>query len=196
MAHIDADGSSSAADLVLAELAAGAPQPALAIRQGRRYVEAFEPVPIRAVKPPADLPASPVVLITGGLGYMGINLAEALFTKARAKLILLGRSSLPEAKEWAAKSEDADTPDQQKELLKRLSKMRLARDEVMVVAADMNDASQVRAAVGAGIARFGQIDIAIHGAARIDAAAFGSVAETGWNIVDAQFSPNSVGCGT
>jgi len=189
VAHIDTDSSSTVADLVLAELAAGAPQPALAIRQGRRYVEAFEPVPIRTVKPPADLPASPVVLITGGLGHMGINLAEALFTRARAKLILLGRSSLPEAKEWAAKSEDAETPAQQKELLKRLSKMRLARDEVMVVAADMNDAPQVRAAVDAGIARFGQIDVAIHGAARIDAAAFGSVAETGWNIVDAQFSP-------
>ena len=189
VAHIDADSSSTVADLVLAELAAGAPQPALAIRQGRRYVEAFEPVPIRTVKPPADLPASPVVLITGGLGHMGINLAEALFTRARAKLILLGRSSLPEAKEWAAKSDDPETPAPQKELLKRLSKMRLARDEVMVVAADMNDASQVTAAVDAGIARFGQIDVAIHGAARIDAAAFGAVAETGWNIVDAQFSP-------
>jgi acyl transferase domain-containing protein/SAM-dependent methyltransferase len=189
VAHIDADGSGSVADLVLAELAAGAPQPALAIRQGKRYVEAFEPVPIRTVKPPADLPASPVVLITGGLGHMGINLAEALFTRGRAKLILLGRSSLPEPKEWAAKSADPETPAQQKELLKRLSKMRLARDEVMVVAADMNDAAQVKAAVDAGLARFGQIDVAIHGAARIDAAAFGSVAETNWNIVDAQFSP-------
>src|SRR6185312_16656336 len=71
VAHIDADGA-AVADIVLAELAAGAPQAALAIRNGKRFVEAFEPVTIRTAKPPADLPASPVVLITGGLGHMGI----------------------------------------------------------------------------------------------------------------------------
>jgi len=53
----------------------------------------------------------------------------------------------------------------------------------------MNDATQVKAAVDAGLAHFGQIDIVVHGAARIDAAAFGSVAETDWKVVEAQFSP-------
>ncbi len=186
--HIDADGG-AVADMVIAELAAGAPQPAIAMRKGKRFVETFEPVPIRTSKPPADLPASPVVLITGGLGHMGINLAEALFTRAGAKLILLGRSSLPGPREWAAKSEDPQTPPQQKALLQRLSKMRVARDEVIVVSADMNDAAQVKAAVDEGLAHFGQIDIVVHGAARIDPAAFGSAAETGWSIVEAQFSP-------
>jgi phthiocerol/phenolphthiocerol synthesis type-I polyketide synthase E len=189
VAHIDADDGSAVADMVAAELAAGAPQPALAIRNGKRFVETFEPVPIRTAKPPADLPASPVVLITGGLGHMGINLAEALFTRARAKLILLGRSPLPGPTEWAAKSEDPQTPPHQKTLLQRLAKMRNVRDEVIVVPADMNNAPQVRTAVDAGLAHFGQIDLVVHGAARIDPAAFGSAAETGWSVVDAQFSP-------
>ena len=39
------------------------------------------------------------------------------------------------------------------------------------------------------MARFGQIDLVIHGAARIDPAAFGSVADTGPEVVEAQFSP-------
>jgi ubiquinone/menaquinone biosynthesis C-methylase UbiE/NAD(P)-dependent dehydrogenase (short-subunit alcohol dehydrogenase family)/acyl carrier protein len=189
LSHIDADDGGAVADMVVAELAAGAPQPALAIRNGKRFVETFEAVPIRTAKLPADLPASPVVLITGGLGHMGINLAEALFTRARAKVILLGRSPLPEPREWAAKSEDPQTPAQQKALLQRLSKMRKVRDEVMVVPADMNDAAQVRTAVDAGLAHFGPIDLVVHGAARIDPAAFGSAAETSWGIVDAQFSP-------
>ncbi len=189
VAHIDADGGGAVADMVLAELASGAPQPALAIRNGKRFVETFEPVPIRTAKPPADLPPSPVILITGGLGHMGINLAEALFARTRAKLILLGRSPLPEPMEWAAKSEDPQTPPHQKALLGRLSKMRAVRDEVTVVSADMNNCAQVRAAVDAGLAQFGQVDVVVHGAARIDPAAFGSAAETGWSIVDAQFSP-------
>lgn len=189
VAHIDADAGEGAADAVVAELAAGIPQPAVATRSGQRFVEAFEPVPIRTTRPPADLPASPVILITGGLGHMGINLAEALFMKAGAKLILVGRSPLPEPAQWASASGDPQTPVHQKELLGRLSKIRAARDEIIVVSADMNDVGQVKAAVDAGIAHFGKIDVVIHGAARIDAAAFGSIAETGWEVVNAQFSP-------
>jgi acyl transferase domain-containing protein/SAM-dependent methyltransferase len=187
--HIDADEGDTVADMVIAELAAGAPKPALAFRNAKRFVEGFEPVPIRTVKPPADLPPNPVVLITGGLGHMGINLAEALFRRAGAKLILLGRSPLPEPADWAAKGQDPETPPHQKALLERLAKMRAMRDEVIVVSADMNDAAQVMTAVDAGFAHFGRIDLVVHGAARIDTAAFGSAAETGWDIVNAQFSP-------
>ena len=187
VAHIDADGGAAVADMVVAELEAGALQPALAFRNGKRFVETFEPVPIKTVKPPADLPPGPVILITGGLGHMGINLAEALFKRMGAKLILLGRSPLPEPAEWAAKIKDPETP--QKALLERLEKMRAMRDEVRVVSADMNDAAQLKSAVDAGFSHFGRIDVVIHGAARIDPAAFGSAAETGWDVVNAQFSP-------
>jgi acyl transferase domain-containing protein/ubiquinone/menaquinone biosynthesis C-methylase UbiE len=189
VSHLDLDGSDARAEMVLAELAAGTPEPAVAIRNGMRFVERFEPAPLRTVKPPIDLPANPVVLITGGLGHMGINLAEALFTKMGAKLILLGRSPLASPTEWAAVIEDPQTPPQQKRLLERLLKMRTARAEVIAVSADMNNAAQVRAAVDSGIAQFGKIDLVVHGAARIDPAAFGSAAETDWEIVEAQFSP-------
>ena len=49
--------------------------------------------------------------------------------------------------------------------------------------------TQVAAAVDAAMARFGHIDLAVHGAARIDPAAFASAAETGPAVVEAQFSP-------
>ena len=193
VSHIDVDGGETVPGMVIAELAAHAPQAAVAIRHGKRFVEAFEPVPIRIVKPAANLPSNPVVLITGGLGYMGLNLAEALFSKAHAKLALLARSALPPPAEWAAKIEDPKTDPQQKTPLQRLVKMRAERDEVMVLPADMNRPDEVTAAVDATIRRFGPIDLVIHGAARIDAAAFGSAAETDWKVVDAQFSPKLSG---
>ena len=189
IAHIDVDSADPVPGMVIAELAAAAPQAAVALRNGKRFVETFEPVPLRTVKPLADLPPSPVVLITGGLGHMGISLAEALFTKGRAKLVLLGRSPLPPPAEWAATSEAPQTPAQQKELLQRLAKMQAVRDEVIVVAADMNDAAHVKAAVDTAVEHFGQVDLVVHGAARIDFAAFGSVADTDWKVVEAQFSP-------
>lgn len=193
VSHIDIDSGKAVPSMIIAELAAHAPQPAVAIRDGKRFVEAFEPVPIRTSKPATNLPASPVVLITGGLGYMGLTLAEALFTKARAKVALLGRSALPPPTEWAAKIDDPETSPQQKALLQRIAKMRADRNDVAVFPADMNHPDEVRSAVDAAIARFGGVDLVVHGAARIDAAAFGSVANTDWDVVDAQFYPKLYG---
>jgi NAD(P)-dependent dehydrogenase (short-subunit alcohol dehydrogenase family)/SAM-dependent methyltransferase/acyl carrier protein len=189
LAHLDVDDDPGVAGLVLAELAAGAPEPALALRGGRRFVETFEPQPILSVEAPLGLPERPVVMITGGLGHMGLYLAEALFERAGARLVLVGRSNLPEPRQWAIGSEDPSVSIAQRDLLGRLARMHARRDEVLVLAADMNDPDQVSAAVESTIARFGKIDLVVHGAARIDSAAFASAAETGPAVVDAQFSP-------
>jgi len=173
VAHIDVDEDPWVADLIIAEFAAGAPEPAVALRGGRRYVETFEPVPIPAIRPAANLPEKPVVMITGGLGHLGLSLAEGVFQRLNARLILLARSVQPADEEIAA----------------RLEKMRAVRDEVSVIAADLNRKDQVAAAVEQAIAQFGPIDLVVHGAARIDAGAFGAAAETGPEIAEAQFSP-------
>jgi ubiquinone/menaquinone biosynthesis C-methylase UbiE/NAD(P)-dependent dehydrogenase (short-subunit alcohol dehydrogenase family)/acyl carrier protein len=131
----------------------------------------------------------PVVLVTGGLGHMGLHLSEALFTRIGARLVLLGRTTLPEPDRWAAQSEDPGTPPERQRLLRTLARWRAQRDDVLVVNADMNDARQVVAAIDAAMARFGRVDLVVHGAARIDAGAFASIADTGPSVVEAQFSP-------
>ena len=128
-------------------------------------------------------------MITGGMGHIGFNLAEKMFDTAGAQLILLSRSSLPDPAEWQARSEDSATPIELRERLRRLARMRNERDEVAVLAADLNDAAQVSAVVDAAIERFGRIDVLVHGAGRVDAAAFASAADTGPDVVEAQFSP-------
>jgi phthiocerol/phenolphthiocerol synthesis type-I polyketide synthase E len=189
VAHVDVDSDPSVADLLVAEFAAGAAEPTVAFRAGRRFVEDFEPVVIGSANPPQELPDKPVVFVTGGLGHMGMSLAEAMFKKGGARLVLVGRTVLPEPDEWAAKSEDPGVAPDLRVLLRRLAAMRAERDEVLVLKADFNKASQVEAAVDAAVAHFGRIDLAIHGAARIDPAAFASAAETVPSVVDAQFSP-------
>jgi len=187
--HVDVDADPSVAGLLVSEFAAGAPEPAIAMRGGRRFVETFEPLVIRSAKTPENLPKQPVVMITGGLGHMGLSLAEGLFQDLHARLILVGRSALPDASQWVSKSEDPATSAEQRILLRRLGAMRAQRDEVLVLKADFNQAEEVNAAVDAAIARFGPIDLVVHGAARIDAAAFASAADTDLAVVEAQFSP-------
>jgi phthiocerol/phenolphthiocerol synthesis type-I polyketide synthase E len=187
--HVDVDDDPAVPKLLLDELAAGAAEPNVALRGGARFAETYEPVVLHATDTPRGLPEQPVVMVTGGLGHMGLNLSEGLFRHMDARLVLVGRTALPDPEDWAAESEGASTTQETRQLLRRLADMRAERDEVLVLKADMNDARAVQAAVDVGIARFGRIDLLVHGAARIDAAAFGSVAETGPEVVDAQFSP-------
>jgi acyl transferase domain-containing protein/SAM-dependent methyltransferase/acyl carrier protein len=189
VAHVDVDGDASVVKLLLDEFAAGAPEPNVALRGGHRFVETYEPVVLPTIGPPLDLPERPVVMVTGGLGHMGLNLSEGLFHHIDARLVLVGRTSVPEPDQWAAASEDPATPEEARPLLRRLADMRAERDDVMVLWADLNDAHAVKEAVDAAISRFGRIDLLVHGAARIDAAAFASAADTGPEVVDAQFSP-------
>jgi acyl transferase domain-containing protein/SAM-dependent methyltransferase len=189
LAHVDVSDDAAIPAMLLVELAAGAPEPAVALRNSVRFVETFEPVAIRSTNPPAGLPENPVVLITGGLGHMGLYLGEALFNRLNARLILLSRTAMPEPERWAALSDDESADPRLRDTLRRLASMRDQRDEVLVLTADLNKAEQVAAAVDNAVARFGHIDLVIHGAARVDAAAFGSAAETGSAIVEAQLSP-------
>jgi acyl transferase domain-containing protein/SAM-dependent methyltransferase len=188
-AHIDIDDNPAAAEMLVAELAAGVPDPTVGLRNGRRYVESYLPIASNSTRTLEALPPQPVVLITGGLGHMGLHLAEAVFNRMQAKLVLVGRTNLGEPAQWVAKSEDASTSPEQRILFRRLAAMRAKRDEVIVLKADLNNPAEVRSAVDAAIAHFGQIDLLIHGAARIDAAAFAAVADTGPEQIEAQFSP-------
>ena len=186
---IDIDGDASAAALLVDELATGATEPNVALRGGVRFVEVYEPVALPPVDQPRNLPDQPVVLVTGGLGHMGLILSEGLFHALDARLVLVGRTTVPNADEWERSSTDLATPDVLRDTLRRLARLHTERPDVLVLRADMNDGDAVRAAVDAAIARFGRVDLVVHGAARIDAAAFASAAETGESVVEAQFSP-------
>jgi phthiocerol/phenolphthiocerol synthesis type-I polyketide synthase E len=189
VAHIDIDDAPDVAELVVAELAAGATEPEVALRGGRRFVRAYEPMTIRDTSPPAGLPPSPVILITGGLGHIGLIVAEAAFSELGARLVLLTRSALPPPHEWGARSESPETSEEQRSVLRRLAVMRAERDDVLVVAADLDEEAAVSAAVDAAVSRFGAVDLVVHGAANVSPGAFGPVSDTGPSVVAAQLSP-------
>nr|UXE45871.1 2-methoxy-6-polyprenyl-1,4-benzoquinol methylase, mitochondrial [uncultured bacterium] len=189
LAHVDVDAHARGADQVLAELAAGAPEPAVAFRDGARRVESYEHVVVDSIGAPLGLPEHPVVFVTGGLGHIGLNLAEQMFTRLGARLVLLGRMRLSDPSQWAAQAEDPHTAANVRALLKRLAPLHAQRDDVMIVNADLNRREQLASAIDAAIERFGRIDVVVHGAGRIDAGAFGAAADTGPAVVEAQFSP-------
>ncbi len=103
-----ADVTRTAADLAR-ELGHPAQARFTALRAGRRWLPHFVPLALPA--PPAG--AQPfkdggTYLITGGLGGLGLALAEHLATTARAALVLTGRRSLPPEETWTARARAAE----------------------------------------------------------------------------------------
>lgn len=76
-------------------------------RNGTRLVPSLEKVTFEQPTQPAPVIKGGTYLITGGLGGLGTALANRLITNFGAKLILTGRSTLPDSNTWtdASKSQ-------------------------------------------------------------------------------------------
>ena len=86
---------------LVAELETASRDLVIAYRGNHRWVQTFEPVRLaEAVGLPSRLRDQGVYLIIGGLGGIGLILAEYLSRKVKAKLVLVGRSQLPPREEW------------------------------------------------------------------------------------------------
>ncbi|MFL6234245.1 MAG: SDR family NAD(P)-dependent oxidoreductase [Thermoanaerobaculia bacterium] len=139
------------AELLIAEAAVPAADPVIALRSGERWVERLSPVPLG----PADSRRLPwrergVYLITGGLGGLGLVLAEELARSFRARLVLTGRGGLP-----------ADPADRRVQSVRRLEALGA---EVLVLAADVTGEAAMREVVRRARERFGPVQGAIHAA--------------------------------
>ncbi|MHC4379805.1 MAG: type I polyketide synthase, partial [Planctomycetota bacterium] len=86
-------------DLVTTEVA----EPRLATRNGQVFAPATVALPL--AEPTIDqapLPEHGVVLITGGLGGLGLTIAKHFAQRNKARIVLLGRSPFPEEGLWDA----------------------------------------------------------------------------------------------
>ncbi|MCP4660903.1 MAG: SDR family NAD(P)-dependent oxidoreductase, partial [bacterium] len=155
------------ADLILAELAAGSPDPVVALRGQHRWVPSFDKARLPAagrLREAARLREAGVYLITGGLGGIGLALAEYLGRTLRAKLILVSRSAFPEPDGWPRWLEHHDAEDEVSRKIRRLQALRDAGAEVMVACADVSEHDPMAAVVERARQEFGRIHGVIHAA--------------------------------
>jgi phthiocerol/phenolphthiocerol synthesis type-I polyketide synthase E len=150
---------------LLAEIEAQPAERVVAYRGIHRWFQTFEPVRLDAPAPgAAGVRPGATVLITGGLGGVGLTLARHLAATARARLVLLGRSPLPERERWPLWLASRDERDPIRRKLRAILDLEALGAEVLVVAADVGDPAAVRAAVEAARSRFGEIHGVIHAA--------------------------------
>ncbi|PSB01380.1 beta-ketoacyl synthase [Merismopedia glauca CCAP 1448/3] len=115
----------------------------VAFRDRHRWLQSFEP--IQLVKRDSNLRDAGVYLITGGLGGIGLTIAEYLAKTVRAKLVLISRSL-----------------DQEK--ASQIDKLKALGAEVLVIAADVTNLTQMQQAIAQTLSKFGTIHGVIHAA--------------------------------
>lgn len=103
-------------------------------------------------------------LITGGLGGIGLALAEHLARTQQARLALVGRSSLPPRGEWPAILRAQPADEALADRIRRIQALEALGSEVLVLQADVADQGQIEAAVQRALGHFGELHGAIHAA--------------------------------
>ncbi|GAA6615706.1 SDR family oxidoreductase [Scytonema sp. NUACC26] len=153
-------------DSLVTEITAQRTDDIIAYRGYHRWVQTFEPVRLDRgdIASQTQLREGGVYLITGGLGGIGLVLAENLAQTAQAKLILVGRKGLPERSQW---EEWLATHDNQDSVSRKIEKV-LALEKlgaiVQVNSADVANLEQMQAVVAQALEQFGRIDGVIHAA--------------------------------
>jgi acyl transferase domain-containing protein len=165
----------------------------VAYRNGSRWVQEFEPVRLeKGHEKSALLREDGVYLITGGLGNIGMILAEAIAKDVKAKLVLTGRTPLPERAGWNDYlASNPSNPTSSR--IRRLKALEQLGAEVMVAQAEVTNLEEMRTLVAAARAKWGPIRGVIHGAAYLSPDAFRPVREVDANNANSHFQPKAHG---
>ena len=151
------------------QLVADIPEPApnviTAYRGGVRWARTIEPVPPFLTKDPKPpLRDQGVYLITGGLGDLGLAIAEHLASKYHAHLVLISRTPVPPREEWSDILSSSEDQSRIVRVIRGIERIEAAGGTVMVGAADVSDLAQMDAVVRDACAKFGDIHAVIHAA--------------------------------
>ncbi|MFC0506980.1 type I polyketide synthase [Micromonospora costi] len=136
----------------------------LALRGGRRWVADHEQVTLDAEGEPGALREGGRYVVTGGLGGIGITLAEDFARHARARLVLLSRSGLPPRDRWDEHLAVHGSDDRAGRAIAAIRRMEAAGAEVLVLAADVTDPADLRRVRAATEEAYGGIDGIVHAA--------------------------------
>ncbi len=155
---------------VLAELATPITETVIAYRQGLRWTQNYQPVPWQTTLPTHRLRRQGTYLITGGLGGIGLTLAEYLAHHVQAKLVLVGRSAFPAKTAWQAYLSEHEQSDAIRQKILLLQKLESEGAEVLVYSADVADRRQMQEVIESCQQYFDQIHGVIHAAGIADGA--------------------------
>lgn len=158
---------------------------AVALRGERRFAEFVQPHAIPTSEERA-LRKNAVVLVTGGMGGIGAAMAEHLVREHQARVVLIGRTPLPERESWRGWLASHSSSDPVCQKIRAVQRLEALGSEVMTASADVANREQMSAVVANAQERFGKIHGVLHAAGVIEDSVIGMKDPSS---VDRVFSP-------
>ena len=185
------DSPDALADAIIREMKSSQREQTVAYRDDERWALNYEPVDLPAAES-SRFKDEGVYLITGGLGSVGLTIAEFLARTRRARLVLTGRTGLPAREEWPAllAAETLSKAAHQIQIVQHLESLGA---EVLIARGDVADAASMRAVVAEADARFGHIDGVIHAAGVVGGDGFAAVQQLTPALCEQQFRSKARG---
>ncbi|MEA5602483.1 type I polyketide synthase [Nostoc sp. UHCC 0252] len=148
---------------LVTEFTQTAPENIVAYRGKHRWIQTFEPIQLEEPNQETiPIREGGVYLIVGGLGDVGLVLAEYLAQTAHTKLILTGRSGLPTKTEWLQWLATHDDNDEISRKIQKIQALEALGAEVLICRADVANLEQMQAVMTQASNRFGEIHGVIH----------------------------------
>ena len=134
----------------------------IALRGGYRWQEHYEPLPPLAMA--TGLRRHGTYLVTGGLGDIGLALADALARHCQANLVLTRRTPFPAPDLWPAWLAEHGEDTVTSGLIRRLQAVQQQGATVLTCAADVGSRAEMGAVIEQAERVFGRIHGCIHAA--------------------------------
>jgi acyl transferase domain-containing protein/acyl carrier protein len=160
--YIDVSISDINFQQIVREITTNPSDKAVAYRGKTRWIQEFQPI---SLPEPTQLP-----LITGGVYViagdlvegLGLIYAKFLAATVNAKLVFLGRSDLPQPKEWDNWLATHGRQDAVSHCIQQLQGLQAQGCEFLFTSVDLAEITQVEEAIANALTRFGKINGVIH----------------------------------
>jgi NAD(P)-dependent dehydrogenase (short-subunit alcohol dehydrogenase family)/acyl carrier protein len=200
-ACIDVDGGDSdcwrdgsAIEALVRELEIGPMGEFVAFRGGQRWIQHFEPLSLPKLDgQPRILRPGGVYLITGGLGGVTFIMAALLAKTMKPRLVLTGRTPLPDRSEWDRWLEARGPADPVSRKIAKVRTLEGMGATVVVEAVDAGDTEGMTRVVQEAEKRFGALHGVIHGAGIVGGSTFRPLHQLGHAAHWEQFHPKVAG---
>ena len=154
-------------DQILANIETPPAGSMVALRNGNVWMPCFEAVDAKnAAKP--DLVQKGVYLITGGLGGIGLTFANFIATQAKGRLVLLGRTALPDRSEWENYLAREEVHDPVRQKIEAILRLERSATSVTYLKADVTSLEEMQKIASVVKKQCKQLDGVIHTAGVIE----------------------------
>jgi acyl transferase domain-containing protein len=165
----------------------------IALRKGKQWLLDYQPVKMPQINSqPSVLRENGSYLITGGLGGVGMILAEYLAQTLKASLILMGRSDFPEKADWENHLNNHPEDDISLKI-KKIQNLEKLGSKVHVICCDVSDKASLSSAIASIQEKIGKINGVIHGAGISGERSIRTIGETRKTECEWHFAPKVYG---